>query len=61
MLWGILTLILVYVVIGKLASLPFSGTTEVVVGNVVGIAAAVAYLLAWRWWFRNRVAPRRDI
>jgi hypothetical protein len=60
MLWGIVTLILVYVILGKLAAWPFSGTTALVVGNVVGIAGVVAYLAAWRWWFRHKVAPPDD-
>jgi membrane associated rhomboid family serine protease len=59
--WGILTLLLVYILVGSVVSAPFHKNSLVaaIAGNVGGIVGAVAYLIFWRRRFnrRNFVKP----
>lgn len=52
MIWVGLTLFIVYAVVGSIA---VGLTHSVLAGNVVGIAAAILYVLAWRHYIRQRV------
>lgn len=53
---GWLTIFLVYIVVGGIvgSAMKHNSAAAAIAANVVGLAAAVAYLLAWRAWWRRR-------